>query len=764
MGASSTIEQEARDLIQEGLRRYQSRNDADSVEDRGSAWSSSFDPIDNTYQDNEIESYPTHHVLNSSKTGDGVQGVDAPLHIEHVMAVTTLLRSGFACEDLESSELNAAINLLSHELGNSGGKPGLAGRLSGDVGETSQRIMILGILEPTRVQSDVLEQMIDIHEVECHTQSHVNVYDTSYITSCNVLLALLHHPKASQYLTSVFRITEFLCNAWWATDGSTGDETNTCHLYPYLLSVNAFTDLLSWASENEILAILENNLITRVRISLFQACLRTMLVQDADGSWGSSVEETAYGILILSEARRVSFTKDLEDHIHGAVERGVHYLKIARDRSPLGHPGNERLQSSSPFLIQAYKLAASRVSTRPLTPADTQYRSNENEKTASAHLKLIQQTPLFSKTPTWQILASLIEATLFRPLLRELRLRTFPREGMEADKYFDIIPFTWTACNNRRRAFASTSLLFDMMVISFLNYQADEFMEAVAGPEFHGDLSKLRNLIDGLFIEVDEPPSGASKVREPLTRFVAHVLRNPTIQTASSWDRKHVKRRLRTFLLAHVTQTEDNSRFTDTQIQGAYTEAQDSFFHWVRTTTADHTSCPYAFAFISCLIASSVAPGQDCFPTTTQKYLAESMCWRLATMCRMYNDYGSVERDKLEGNLNSVNFPEFHLSPNKKQGTTGSAEVEDGRKDTLLALAEYERRDLEEIVTRLDCEIDSADTSAKSKNRGRRKMALFRMFIDVTDLYGQIYVIRDIASRMKNNASNGGIANGREPC
>ena len=28
-------------------------------------------------------------------------------------------------------------------------------------------------------------------------------------------------------------------------------------------------------------------------------------------------------------------------------------------------------------------------------------------------------------------------------------------------------------------------------------------------------------------------------------------------------------------------------------------------------------------------------------------------------MCRMYNDYGSVARNRAEGNLNSVDFPEF---------------------------------------------------------------------------------------------------------
>ncbi|KAJ8120179.1 hypothetical protein ONZ43_g3048 [Nemania bipapillata] len=292
-----------------------------------------------------------------------------------------------------------------------------------------------------------------------------------------------------------------------------------------------------------------------------------------------------------------------------------------------------------------------------------------------------------------------------------------------------------------------------MMVVSFLNYQADEFMEAVAGPEFENDLSGLRDLVNGLFAA--ETQVRNAKVSEPLSRFIAHVLENPAVQSASPWDRQHVARRLHTFLLAHITQTEDNSRFAPSSSQETYTEARESFFHWVRTTSADHTSCPYSFAFISCLISSSLTPGQDCFPSTTQKYLAEALCWRLATMCRMYNDYGSVGRDKKEGNLNSVNFPEFQAPQNMTQAKPSTNVSGDSRKDTLLALAEYERKDLDTIVARLDLEINSQETPPEIKSREKRKMEILRMFIDVTDLYGQIYVIRDIASRMKKSTGHG---------
>ncbi|KAI0554730.1 hypothetical protein F4679DRAFT_595291 [Xylaria curta] len=772
---AETIEHEARELIRQTLRHSGGQYSVNRSENLESAWGSlitkrifslknwifptsitATDSMDYRYQRDDTEPCLDRLVVVSPRRGESILSAYAPIHLEQTMALVTFLRSGFVYQDLQSPELNAAVDVLAKEFGESDETLGPALGQSSDVSDIAQRILLLSMLESTCLRSDTLEQMIDMGELEAPASNHAKMNDASYRTNCNILMALLQHPNATQYLPLVVRIAEFLCNTWWTTDGTFKNETNMCLLYPYLLLVRTFTDLLSWTSNNEISTILESSLKTRVRIALFQACLRTMLAQEKDGSWSGSIEATAYGVLILSEARRLSFTEDVKDHIYSAIDKGVSFLRIGKESISL--PGHlSKFPKTSSFLIQAYKLAAIRMSAHQLTPVDTQYNNKGSDKATIAQLKLIQRTPLFSEIPTWQIRASLVEATLFRPLLQTLRLQTFPRENMEADKYFEIIPFTWTACNNRLHTFASTSLLFEMMVISFLNYQADEFMESVAGPEFEGDLNSLRNLVNELF--VDQAHAGNAKVYEPLSRFIAHVLENPAVQSASPWDKQHVQRRLHTFLLAHVTQNEDNFRFAGAQTQGTYTKAQDTFFHWVRTTSADHTSCPYSFAFISCLISSSLSPGQDCFPTTAQKYLAEAMCWRLATMCRMYNDYGSVERDRLEGNLNSVNFPEFQMTSNTTEVTREPSVTGDRRKDTLLTFAEYERKDLHEIVSRLNGEIDSAETSSEFKTREKRKMAILRMFIDVTDLYGQIYVIRDIASRMKKNEENGDIKN-----
>lgn len=98
-------------------------------------------------------------------------------------------------------------------------------------------------------------------------------------------------------------------------------------------------------------------------------------------------------------------------------------------------------------------------------------------------------------------------------------------------------------------------------------------------------------------------------------------------------------------------------------------------------------------------------------------------------MCRQYNDYGSYERDAGERNLNSLHFAELH-----------EGDINEGGKrpnQALIEIAECERACVQQWFTLLSAEIDPAIS---------RKI---KAFIDVTDLFGQIYLARDIASREK---------------
>jgi hypothetical protein len=594
--------------------------------------------------------------------------------------------------------------------------------------------------------------MIEHFETKTHFQTYASERDASFSANCNVLLALLHQHDASRHAAQILKAARCLCNYWWDTHDTPRDKwvspiakivedlyTNIHHqnlssLYSCMLLAQAFTDLL--ASVDRGLLQPDDDFLSRVSITLVQCCLRVMLKQSENGAWNDSVEQTSYGVAVLSEALRLSCFEDVHGQLRKAADSAVYFL-LQTSGSP-DYIWIEKVAYSSPFLTECYKLAALKSS---MQPEGGYHNVGLPAKVNQNYVDLLIQMPLFDGVSEWQLQASSIESSLFSPMCRARRLEIFPRQDMEEDKYFDMIPLWWTACNNYSKSFTSTNYLYEMMVVSFVHYQVDEFMEAVAGKYFQLDIDGLRHLIDNMCLGIQPTTDVPAEVYDPLSRFVSRALQHPSVTCASAWDQQRLKQELRIYLQAHVTQSQDNVRLE--QYDGS---VADTFSHWVQTTSADHTSCPYTFAFVSCLLSSGYGvgskKGSECFPTVSQKYFAESWCRHLSIMCRMYNDLGSVARDAAERNLNSVDFPEFATTNEQ----TAVSDYDDliRKKDELFKLAQYERSCLDDADRRLKEEMLKGRLEIN-----KAKLAVWRVYRDVTDLLGQIYVVRDIASRMK---------------
>ena len=556
------------------------------------------------------------------------------------------------------------------------------------------------------------------------------------------------------------------------------------HYPAMLLSESLMKFLTSW-EQGELPASGSNpELVQRTLITLFQVLVRTLQAQNEDGSWGpKQAEPSAYAILTLVSLASLPVAVAIKPRILAAIKHGRAFLSNMSDNIEPEYLWIEKVTYRSKNFHQAYVLAALNA---PLTE---RYFTGQVSKVF--HLpwermvkleKLAERLPLFASLPKWTIKASLIEGYLFLPQLQSVRLDTFPRKDMAEDKYFEYIPFAWTATNNLERAHLRGTFLHEMMVISFLNYQADEYMETSVSACFAGRLDDARHLIKCLFDEpwsktnghsktspkgdrskagfatetdhddssanggcipkkrkigleesmvtnrIDSSTDGRSVVQdievyETLRRFVRHVLDHPTVQTASRYDQDRLYQELRIFLLAHVDQIEDHEQFSGRKTPSRRTSR--SFFDWVRQTGSNHTSCPYSFAFAVCLLGKE----RDFFSSSTEKYLAQAACRSLATLCRMYNDIGSMARDLLEKNLNSGDFPEFNIDHIPQPDTVV--------KDQIYQLASYERKCLKLAMDDL-----------KSISR-EPTLRFMNTFINVTDMFGQIYVEKDIASRMK---------------
>ncbi|KAF3061434.1 Copalyl diphosphate synthase [Daldinia childiae] len=263
-----------------------------------------------------------------------------------------------------------------------------------------------------------------------------------------------------------------------------------------------------------------------------------------------------------------------------------------------------------------------------------------------------------------------------------------------------------------------------------------------------------------------------SHMKVVLSRYIAHILQHPSVVKSTRDMQTRLARELETFLLAHIDHAEDNYKFahqsnkrsmsvpvpSNKTSHKAYNGNRDSagdakgediingargyfkkyenpgrtFYNWVHNTSADHTSCPFSFVFFQCLLFATHGDVAGRKPKIA--YLVEDVCRHLASLCRIYNDYGSLARDLDESNLNSLNFPEFSVDDG------GITEQE--AKAQLMSISEYERRCLNVALDQLDHEI----SSSSGRNNGKW-MSAIRFFVNVTDLYGQIYVVKDIATR-----------------
>ena len=553
---------------------------------------------------------------------------------------------------------------------------------------------------------------------------------------------------------------------------------NLSTYYPTMLMAKALMRTLKMWDQGSLEIAFEQLVPDRIFVTLFQAAVRTLQNQNPDGSWGKmhSREETAYATLTLAELACLPPLILLSSQVEDALRRGRVFLANAmRSTEPPDYLWIEKVTYGLGTLSRAYVLAACK---RTLV---NHHFSDRLKQLCCVPVQKVAQSaifctklPLFAHSLKWQVESSLIESYLFLPQLKRAQLDIFSGRAWDKFKYFDYIPFTWVAANYLHRTPLGAALQFDMMVFSLLVYQADEYMEAFLGPKFAGRLDTVKQMIEDVFNELDgdqqsidagiskedrlnelrnldtESPLGYIQMnrqesseshntnlgngdhniieaKQPLRGFVEYILKRPGIRNSQEAHIQQLHREMKTFLLAHVTQLEDNGRFSQQEgfTSGSIFESpRSSFFHWVYHTSSDHTSCPFAFAFLTCRIAH----GKDVFETVEEKYYTQAICRHLAVMCRMYNDHGSLVRDRQEGNLNSIDFPDF--------GSRESRGSDHDLKDKLFRLATYERKSLE------------LGQSALEKVTDPMMMRTVRTFCDVTDMYGQMYVLKDLTSKL----------------
>ena len=657
-----------------------------------------------------------------------------------------------------------------------------------DADDTAKTILALSLLG----RSVSPDQMIAEFETESHFHTYKTERNASFSANCNVLDSLLHVHEPARYLSQIQKTASFLCDSWWA--GIFKDKWNVTPQYATMLLTQAMMKMLSlW--DKGVLSTLSKRLVhDRVPVVLLEIITRTLEGQNSNGSWGSksSCEVTAYAVITLASVSSFPVFSSLELQITSAIEAGRWFLSQSVER--WGQPDYlwiGKVSYGSAVLSQTYCLAAMNTSTLPyLWGQNVSGLSTIPSKAVANFSQFFSRLPLFCDGPGWKLHASLMQGYMFLPLLERVRLDIFPRTEMAEDKYLEYIPLIWTASNIMGSYQMSANLLWDMMVISMLNYQADEYMEAVVGHHFKHDLEPVKQMIRSLCRDPNDDPHPSShsvqsnlhhapdssaatvtttnpllattppdtdtdsedptlsEVRQVLGHFTSYFLDHAATRAAATYDQRRLRHELTTFLLAQLTHVEENTRFAHQSPSRNHTSvfhSPTSTYHdWVHTTSADDSSCSLVFAFYACLVTTDGKAG-DPFKGVKAKYMANELCRHLVAMTRLYNDYCSIARDRAEVNLNSVNFPEFHDEGGDEGGGAGGGddrgegveEKEEKIKKDLLFIAEYERARLKQALGKLEEMV------------GETTRRAWRLLVDCTDVYGQICMTRDIASRLK---------------
>lgn len=548
---------------------------------------------------------------------------------------------------------------------------------------------------------------------------------------------------------------------------------NLSPYYSMMLLAETFVRLLQKWDGGQLNAIEPDLVCNRVPQVLIQLVNRKLLSQKSDGTWGPEVcpERDAYAILTLLATTSLPHVRAFELKIQSAIHSGRHAL--LQCESQWAEPQYlwiEKVIYGSSALAETYCISAMNAK------FGTHQWTDRFEKIAGSHSrnimrlsKFFSSLPTLRKEPSWKILVSVVEGFSFLPQLLDARSKIFPRRQSAEDKYLEYIPCTWIVINNCDALCLEPFVLWDMMVMSMLDFLVDEYMESTVAKLSEIGLHLLCSRIPALCKSAKTEASGKvdqtversahlnhqekrfgpiSAIETVLKNYIGKGLDHPRIQNASSQNKLSLQAELQTFLLSHLEKIHDNIQLRQQQPQPqpqdlttCFLSPRSSHYVWSHTTAAYHTSCALSFNFYICLLKASSPRYSDFFERADEKYLAQDLCAHLGTMTRLYNDYGSIVRDRTEVNLNSTNFPEFHLDHSIDR--MEPAHIADTtRKKTLLSLAEYEKRQAQAAL--------QSSTDLLGGRKGGEKMAgALRVFARVTELYADMYVVRDLTNRVK---------------
>ena len=403
-----------------------------------------------------------------------------------------------------------------------------------------------------------------------------------------------------------------------------------------------------------------------------------------------SPEVTAYGVLTLSALAWLSEIVWLREKVTSAIDAGQSILyRLQHMWTKPQYLWVEKVTYGSHNLSEAYWLAAMKPGRNPYSWSHkVKSLFKLPKELISKHSHFLLTMAEFRTESWWRIQASVTEGYLFLPQLKSTRMDILPRQEGAKNEYLNLIPCTWIVVNHHNNLHMPTCLLWDMMVLTMCNFRVDEYMETTGAKLIEGNLEQVKAIIHNLCnVKFSDEPRTQKKAFENFAKptdshefqgtaheaqtgnkerysssakpsqavgmiteadrnssasllatfhavighYVHEMLTHPRILGASLSDYSKLSTLLSNFLLSHAEQISDSLLWATQERRlsstGVFAKPRTSFYVWAHGTGADSVSCPFSFAFFTCLLGATSAPTRqtahestkDCFGSVHQK-------------------------------------------------------------------------------------------------------------------------------------------------
>ncbi|KAL4876598.1 hypothetical protein BJY04DRAFT_222930 [Aspergillus karnatakaensis] len=669
-----------------------------------------------TVWDLDSEAYLRHVLAYGIGCGSGGVPSAFPATIfESTWVLSTLLSGGMGMEDFRAARTSVILDLLKKEFQSQQGLVGFASKIQPDADDTAKGITCLNTLSG---------------------------------------------PASSARLVEYFGQGE-----WFKTYSQ--ERNNVSPFYTMMLLAQALRQAMV-AHMNGLLVVDQKLYEEVVPLVLIQILIHILHEQRPDGSWEGFKETTAYALLALHTFNTTSEAELLGSRIEAAVIKGRSFLANSDNTTQPEPLWIEKVQYGSRNISEAYIIAAMYCSSEYTTTQKPAALSPIWQKEIAMG-RFYEKLPLLKDASKWLVLACAAEGSRLTSSLRR-RYQQILQNPAADGNHIRFIPFTWTMVTRLIGAKLAPNVQLDMMIFSALLYALDHHMETSIAAKSVKERQTIRETIVDFFDHVKTfglLPLNIS-MDKLLEQIVTYVWQHPKAQGASAPNRQQLLEDLRQLFLSHLDQLDDNEDLRRMrrakQFWHPNTHSRHSCLQgWIQSTSGHHTGGGAAFSFFLCFVLSGHEPGSQStpFPSPQARYILAKLSESLRALSRLQNDWGSIERDYLEGNLNSADFlvaspcneTEAMSSksetqsalPRKSKKTEGKPSTEPERaREILGALAEHEKRTVDQILLHeLPGVID------------RGLLAGLRVFVAAVEIYGQMYMMLDHTPR---NLGNGGAA------